>query len=150
MGGKHAQRVGVFMDNSNFVVSIFELHLLKSFAHLMYIQHLEKRNDLRVNLRSILHIYIMSHFSNIFTMGVIAYLSFFEAWMIMAKVHKYPSTFNTIKITTFLVYWALAPTRDMDYPIRESLETYFKLSSFTLEQISSNNFCWECLHCEQF
>jgi hypothetical protein len=116
----------------------------------MYIQHLEKNNGLRMNLRSILRISIVSQFSNIFTMGVIAYLSFFEAWMIMPKVHRYPSTFNTVKITTSLVCWALTPTRDMDYRIKEILETYFKLSSFTFEQTFYNIFCWECLHYEHF
>jgi hypothetical protein len=38
------------------------------------------------------------------------------------------------KITTTIVCWALPPTRDMDYHIREILGTYFKLSSFTFEQ----------------
>jgi hypothetical protein len=127
------------MDNFNFVVLKFDLHFLKKIVHLMYIQHLEKNNGLRVNLKSLLRINlrisIMSHFSNFFTMGVIANLSLFEACMIMPKVHIYPSTFNTKKFTTILICWALPPTRNMDYHIREILKTYFKLSSFTFEQI---------------
>jgi hypothetical protein len=103
-----------------------------------------KNNGLRVNLKSLLRINlkisIMSHFFNFFTMGVIVYLSLFEACMIMPKVHIYPSTFNTKKITTILVCWALPPTRDMDYCIKEILETYFILSSFTFEHIFLQQF----------
>jgi hypothetical protein len=102
--GENMPKDRVNLCNSNFVVIIFDPHFLKSFVHLMYIQHLEKNNGLRVNLISIIRISIMSQFSNIFTMGVITYLSFFEAWMIMPRVHRFPSTFNTIKVTTFLVY----------------------------------------------
>jgi hypothetical protein len=142
------------MDNSNFVVLIFDPHVLKSFVHLIYIQHLEKNNGLRVNFKSLLkinlRIFIMSHFSNFFTMGVITYLSLFEACMIMPKVHIYPSTFNIEKITTTLVCWALPPTRDMHYCIKGILDTYFKLSSFTFEHIFLQQFCWECLHYEHF
>ncbi len=138
------------MDKSNFVVLIFDLYFLKRFVHLMQIQHLEKNNGLRMNLRSISRISTMSHFSDIFTMGAIAYLSFFEVWMIMPRVHRHPSTFNARKITTSLVCWALPPLRNMDYRIWEILETYFKLSSFTLEQIFYNNFYWECLHYQHF
>jgi hypothetical protein len=138
------------MDNSNFVVLIFDPRIFKSFVHLIYSQHLEKKNGLRMNLKSLLRINlwinlwisIMSHFSNFFKMGVIAYLSLFETCMIMPKVHIYPSTFNTKKITTTLVCWALPPTRDMDYCIREILETYFKLSSFTFEHIYLQHFLW--------
>ncbi len=144
------QRQGEFMDNSNFFVLIFDPQFLKSFFHLMYIQHFEKNNGLKMNLRSILRIFTMSHFFDIFTMGAIAYLSFLKIWIIMPKVHRYPSTFKTRKITTSLVCWTLPPTRDMDYHIREILETCFKLSGFTLEQIFYNNFCWECLHYEHF
>jgi hypothetical protein len=73
-------------------------------------------------------------------MGVIAYLSLFETCMTMPKVHIYSSTFNTKKITITLVCLALPPTRDMDYRIKEILETYFKLSSFTFEHIFLQHF----------
>ncbi len=73
-------------------------------------------------------------------MAIVAYLSFFEACMIMLKVNMYPSTFKTKKFTTTLVCCALPPTRDMDYYIREILKTYFKLSSFTFEHIFLQHF----------
>jgi hypothetical protein len=44
------------------------------------------------------------------------------------------------KFTTTLVCWALPPMRDMDYRIREILETYFKLYSFTFEHIFLQQF----------
>jgi hypothetical protein len=78
-------------------------------------------------------------------MSVIAYLALFETCMIMPKIHIYPSTFDTKKTTTTLVCWALPPTRDMDYCIRQILETYLKLSSFSFEHIFLQQFLWRVL-----